>query len=839
MLFEKKPLVTALTLVMTTIFAGCSSDDGSNGSDGLDGVSGMDGFNSLILQTEVPAGNAQCFYGGTRIDSGADMNNNSLLDGSEITDTSYVCENSSESNFVRIASFPVCEQLAINCDTDDETAAEIVVPSQDGLTLIYTDSPKNTLGFVDISNPADPQAGGTMDLGGEPTSVAVKDGYALVAINTSTDFINVAGELLVININDRSIEASITLGGQPDSIAISPDGNYAAIAIENERDEDLGDGAPTQLPAGQLDIIDLVGMPAAWTVRAVDLIGITDLYPSDPEPEYVDINTDNIAVVTLQENNHIILVDVTDGSIVNDFSAGSVDLTAIDKSEESPALISLTESESAVLREPDGVSWINNSLFATADEGDLDGGSRGFTLFNIDGDVVYNSANELDHYAVAFGQYPDARSKNKGNEPENVDFGSYGEKDYLFVASERSSLVFVYDMNDPANPLFKQVLPAGSAPEGVKVIPSRNLLVAASEADDREAKIRSVVNIYQYQQQAPSFPTLVSVDRADGTPIPWSALSGLAADPEDANIAYSIEDSFYQQSRIFTLDLGSKPAKVVVETHIKDSNDVLASIAAVALNNNSVDDDDASRIGVFDEADLAALINVDKTVNLDPEGIAVASDGGFWIASEGAGTVGDAGRPINSRNMLLKTDAAGVIENVIELPAELNDVQLRFGFEGVSEYDGNVYVVFQRAWDSESDPRIGIYNISSQSWSFVYYPLDVPASQNGGWVGLSDLTSLGDGRFMVVERDNQGGPDAAIKRLYTIDLNGVAADSTVSKILLRDLLDDLKAGGGLVFEKIEGAALLANGEVIIVNDNDGVDDNSGETQLINLGSILN
>jgi hypothetical protein len=42
-----------------------------------------------------------------------------------------------------------------------------------------------------------------------------------------------------------------------------------------------------------------------------------------------------------------------------------------------------------------------------------------------------------------------------------------------------------------------------------------------------------------------------------------------------------------------------------------------------------------------------------------------------------------------------------------------------------------------------------------------------------------------------------------------------------------------------VLEKIEGSALLANGDVIIVNDNDGVDDNSGEVQMMNLGKLLN
>ncbi|MGJ8686122.1 MAG: esterase-like activity of phytase family protein, partial [Spongiibacteraceae bacterium] len=345
----------------------------------------------------------------------------------------------------------------------------------------------------------------------------------------------------------------------------------------------------------------------------------------------------------------------------------------------------------------------------------------------------------------------------------------------------------------------------------------------------------------QYMDAEPSYPTLVSVDDINGTPIPWSAISGLAAHPSDANAAYAVEDSAFGHSRIFTLDLSTKPAQLTKATTILDSNDVFAALNAVALTDSSVDDDDASRINVFDEADLAAMINGDKSINIDPEGIAVASDGGFWITSEGSGTAGDAGRPINSRSSLFKTDANGVIQEVILLPNALNDVQLRFGFEGVAEYAGKVYVAFQRAWNSEANPRIGIYDTVNQSWSFAYYPLDATESQNGGWVGLSDMTSLGDGSFLMLERDNQGGPDAAIKRLYRIDLSNVSDSETVGKTLVRDLIaeGDLTTPGGLVYEKIEGATVLANSDVIIVNDNDGVDDNSGETQLINLGKILN
>lgn len=740
-----------------------------------------------------------------------------------------------EKNFARIASFPVCTQIHPTCDTDIETAAEIVAASEDGLTLIYSDSPGESLGFVDISNPAAPVASGILPLAGEPTSVAVKGGFALVGVNTSDDFINVSGQLDVVNIATRTVIASLNLGGQPDSIAVSPDRTYAVVVIENERDEDLGNGEPPQAPAGQVIIVNISDAnPANWTSTPVDITGYADLFSGDPEPEYVDINSDNIAVVTLQENNHIILIDLAKAAVINNYSAGTVDLEQIDTEEEDAAIISLTQTQDNIPREPDGVAWINNKFFATADEGDLNGGSRGFTIFNAKkGKIVHTSGNELDHLAVKFGHYPDARSGNKGNEPENIEFGIFEGQKLLFVNSERSSLVFVYDVEKPKKPKFIQVLPAGVAPEGGLAIPSRNLLVVASEEDARDDKIRSVVNIYQFASHPANYPTLESSNRktgdSAGTPIPWSAISGLSSDPYEDGVLYAIDDSFYGSNRIFKILTQTSPANVIEEIYIKDSNNIFASFPT-----SGPTEDPAT----FDAVDLANMINTDKTVNIDSEGISASVDGGFWIASEGAGTIGDASRPIEKLNFIFKTNPEGVIEKVISLPAEINAIQVRFGFEGVAEYNGKVYVAFQRAWNGEANPRLGIYDTTTQTWSFVYYPLDAVESQAGGWVGLSDITSLGNEQFLVVERDNQGGPDAAIKRLYKIDLSATTEAQTISKTFVRDLMGDLSVPGGLIPEKIEGSAVMSNGDVYIVNDNDGVDTNSGETQLLNLGDIL-
>jgi hypothetical protein len=232
--------------------------------------------------------------------------------------------------FRRIATFPVF----LNTDVDSETVAEIVAATRDGKLLVYTDSETENIGFVDIRNPYKPMPDGVVAVDGEPTSVAVLDRYyrkfALAAVDTSEDFVNTSGLLQVINIRTRKIVRTIELGGQPDSIAVSPDGRYAAIAIENERDEDLGDGRPPQPPPGFVVIVDLWGPPKFWRTRTVDLVGIPDLFPEDPEPEFIDINGKNIAAVTLQENNHNVLIDLRKGKVIRDWPLGGVNLKHID-----------------------------------------------------------------------------------------------------------------------------------------------------------------------------------------------------------------------------------------------------------------------------------------------------------------------------------------------------------------------------------------------------------------------------------------------------------------------------------------------------------------------------
>ena len=247
--------------------------------------------------------------------------------------------------FKRLATFPAY----LNSSIDDTAAAEISTVTADGRTVVYTDSPGRRLGFVDISDPSRPRPGGTLAMGGEPTSVAHLGHLLLAGVNTSASFTSPSGKLVVVEAATRTVVRELDLGGQPDSVAVAPSGRYVAVAIENERDEDVNDGAVPQAPAGYLAVIDT----RTWAVGKVDLTGLAEVAPGDPEPEYVSVNSRDEAVVSLQENNHLAIVSLAQRKVVKHFSAGSVTVSEVDTKDDDRITLDGTITAK---REPDGVT---------------------------------------------------------------------------------------------------------------------------------------------------------------------------------------------------------------------------------------------------------------------------------------------------------------------------------------------------------------------------------------------------------------------------------------------------------------------------------------------------
>lgn len=712
-------------------------------------------------------------------------------------------------SFDHVGTFDVIGNLGEGEDVATPTVAEIVAASEDGNTLVYTDAVAGRIGFVDITDASAPAPLGAIDAGGDPTSVAVAGSTVFAVVNTGT-FTEPAGTLMSIDLTTREITGEIDLAGQPDSTAVSPDGAYLAVVIENERDENVYDGIIPQLPAGLVQIFPLAEGAISGDPVDVDLTGIAGYAADDPEPEFVDINGDNVAVVSLQENNWLALIDLTTGEVSDSFSAGTTTLEHIDVADD--ALIEYTETQTERRREPDAVAWIGNELFATANEGDytdeagVEGGSRSFTIFDTAGDVVFESGSSFELEVARAGHYPDGRSDAKGVEPEGVEVGTFGDRTLLFVGSERANVVGVYDVTTPESPEFLQLLPTGIGPEGVKAITERGLLVVSAEVDglaeepDDQFPVRALITLYELGDAPARYPYIGSDDETAGVPVPWVGLSGLAGDPADAGVLWSVSDSALDQAWIYRIDVTSTPARIT----------------------------ERIAVGAADGS-------------LDLEGIAARPEGGFWLASEGDAE--------ETNNVIVRTDADGtIVGNPIPLPEDVAATATSNGFEGVAvtgteaTSDEVVWIAQQREWegDAEGLVKIGRYDVAAGEWTFAAYPLDAPESPAGGWVGLSEITVLPDGTFAIVERDNQIAPDAAIKRVYTVDpasVTFVAAGEVLpvlEKTLYADILPVLDAASMSVPDKVEGFGVTADGRVWIVTDNDGVDANFGETVFVEL-----
>ncbi|MEM9378320.1 MAG: esterase-like activity of phytase family protein [Planctomycetota bacterium] len=692
--------------------------------------------------------------------------------------------------FERVATF------AVHRNADGaHAAAEILAATPDGRTIVYADSANGALGLVDLTDARDPRPLGVVRLGGEPTSVAVRGSLALVAVNTSVDFVDVSGHVAVVDVARRSIVRRIDLGGQPDSIAVSRDGRYAAVAVENERDESAGDGAPPQLPAGFLAVLDLDGEVEAWSVRDVDLTGLAARFPEDPEPEYVDVGGDGVAVVTLQENNHIVLVDLAEARVVGDFDAGEVGLTGVDV--ESNGRIELSGALRASPREPDAVAWISPSSLATADEGDLGPGGRTFTVFGRDGEVLYSPGAGLEHAVARAGHYPEFRASHRGAEPEGIDYGEFGGERFLFVSVERAGLVLVHRIapNDDADVSLVQVLPTGVGPEGLLALPQRDLLVVSSEHDDPESGVRATLSVYARTGNG-GYPELDAAN-AEGSaaPIPWGALSGLAGPTRGNDRIYAVHDDAYVDPRVFEIDAEARPPRIVRALSIEDPRGLLG-----------------------DEAEL------------DLEGIA-AAEGALWVVSEASSSA-------PNRLLRLEFSADGLeVVRAVTLPEGFPVDGERHGFEGVAvDDDGAVLVGFQRASRASGEARIGRFDPRTGAWTFARLPIDRD-------VHLSGLAPLGGGRFAVLERVREGDEGLRYARIATFDLasapllrHGEELETLEREVAI-ERIDERLLGAGSTTAKFEGICVLGDGSFLVVSDNDGAAGTNGETRLVRVPGV--
>lgn len=177
-------------------------------------------------------------------------------------------------------------------------------------------------------------------------------------------------------------------------------------------------------------------------------------------------------------------------------------------------------------------------------------GGRSFSIFDENGNLVFDSgddfeqiiAQELPDYFSSTNDDNDSfdnRSDNKGPEPEGVALGVINNHTFAFIGLERIGGIMVYEITDPATPVFVQYInnrdftedaetpEAGDlGPEGLVFIPAavssngKNMLVTGNEISGTtsvfEINVDPTLNIREYDR---SNSLIVYPNPANGGPV--------------------------------------------------------------------------------------------------------------------------------------------------------------------------------------------------------------------------------------------------------------------------------------------------------------------------------
>lgn len=229
-----------------------------------------------------------------------------------------------------------------------EGAMEIPAYDKNTKKLFVTNDYESSVDVIDLTNINKPIKLGSINVSGigkGVTSVAVRNGILVIAVNAKHD--NQNGKVLIYNTeNDFSKNAfpiaDYTVGVLPDMVGISPDGKKICTANEGEPGEDQ-DGNECD-PEGSISIIDFVEEISIENVSFGDVTTIdfksydsqkdqllakgVRIFPGidvskDLEPEYLTFDKNSSKIwVSLQEQNSFAIIDLITKEIIDIKSFG-------------------------------------------------------------------------------------------------------------------------------------------------------------------------------------------------------------------------------------------------------------------------------------------------------------------------------------------------------------------------------------------------------------------------------------------------------------------------------------------------------------------------------------
>ncbi|BEU04390.1 alkaline phosphatase [Agarivorans sp. OAG1] len=287
----KKSLVSLAVISSLTLTA-CSSDDGQNG---LNGEPGADAVSSIMLN---PVGRAVLNPDGAA----------EILQYHAATQAIYAINSSDATVEMIDASGLSSEQLSAPTSDTNLSATPLTLPTEaNGVAL------------------------------GGANSIAVHNDLMAVAIEADAQASN--GFIVFyngLNAGTPVFLSAVEVGNLPDMVTFTPDGSKVIVANEGEPSGDYNND-----PEGSIAVISVTDGTPATSATIIDFTSFNGMqneleakglhFPNpsgrtlngqviattvaqDLEPEYITASND-MAYVTLQENNGLALVDLSDNSV--------------------------------------------------------------------------------------------------------------------------------------------------------------------------------------------------------------------------------------------------------------------------------------------------------------------------------------------------------------------------------------------------------------------------------------------------------------------------------------------------------------------------------------------
>ena len=453
-------------LGISILFNSCAKDgiDGIDGNNGVDGTNGTDGIDGI---------------------DGAD--------GMDFTSIDQL-------SFSKIGSFT---------NGNGEAFAEISAFDPITKKLFIVNPEQNEISVLDLTDATNPLKGASISLTGSPNSVAVHNGILAVAVENINKQIN--GTIETYDTDSQELIKSYSAGALPDMVTFTPDGNYIVSANEGEPSDDYTidpEGSVTIVEVATENITVLVGLGTKnWNLSG------NELDVSDRDGLAGNLNNWNIlgfympdAIDYFTANGTGYIVSANEGDS-RDYSGYSEEVRVKDL-----VLDTSVYPDAADLQLDRNLGRLKTTT-ANGDENN-DGlyeqiysyGTRSFSIWNTNGQLVYDSGSEIANRTLAlapsiFNQdegEADGRSDDKGAEPESVKTLKVGEETLLFVGLERTSGILAYNITNPLNPTFVTWLYDNSdiSPEGLIVVdkadsPTGNYLMIATH------EVSSTIAIYE------------------------------------------------------------------------------------------------------------------------------------------------------------------------------------------------------------------------------------------------------------------------------------------------------------------------------------------------------